>query len=136
MGGSHEQVITGVRARPECSGRVGLLGFSLGGYVAVDTAAYDDRVTAVCVMSGGMPNAQVTEVTHLPPILIIYGADNPTVVEKGEELLRIAGRVRAQAELVSYPGRNHGFDFADDDLMSADAIGRIVRFFQLRLSTG
>jgi carboxymethylenebutenolidase len=132
-----KQVVTGVLERPECSGHVGLLGFSLGAYVAVDAAAHDDRVTAVGVMYGGMPNAQVAEVTHLPPILIIYGdADSPTVVEKGEELLSIARRVRAQAELVSYPDRQHGFDFADSDPMTADAIERVVRFFQARLSTG
>jgi carboxymethylenebutenolidase len=45
-----KEVMTEVSGRPECSERVGLLGFSLGGYVAADTAAHDVRVTAVGVM--------------------------------------------------------------------------------------
>ena len=43
-----EEVVTGVLGRPECSGRVGLLGC----YVVADTAAHDVRVTAVGVMYG------------------------------------------------------------------------------------
>jgi carboxymethylenebutenolidase len=49
-----------VLARPDCSGRIGLLGFSLGGYVAANTAAHDPRIAALAVLYGGMPDAMVT----------------------------------------------------------------------------
>jgi carboxymethylenebutenolidase len=60
-------VVTTILARPDSSGRIGLFGFSLGGYVAAATAARDERITALAVMYGGMPDAMVSEVKHLPP---------------------------------------------------------------------
>ena len=50
-------VVTAALARPENSGRIGLLGFSLGGYVAAATAAHDQRIAALAVLYGGMPDA-------------------------------------------------------------------------------
>jgi carboxymethylenebutenolidase len=55
---------------------------------------------------------------------------------KGKELVQLAKQVGAQAEMVIYPGKEHGFDFSDTDPMTADAIGRVVRFFQIQLSSG
>ena len=31
----------------------------------------------------------------------------------------------------AHPERKHGFDFLDDDPMTADAIAHVVRFFQI-----
>jgi carboxymethylenebutenolidase len=42
----------------------------------------------------------------------------------------------AEAELVRYPGKAHGFDFSESDPIAADAIDRVVRFFQTRLTAG
>jgi carboxymethylenebutenolidase len=52
--------VTAIMARTDSSGRIGLLGFSLGGFVAADTASRDKRVTALAVMYGGMPNTRVS----------------------------------------------------------------------------
>jgi len=57
-------VVTAIVKRPDASGCIGLLGFSLGGYVAADTAAHDDRLTAIVVLYGGMPDAMVAQVKH------------------------------------------------------------------------
>ncbi len=62
-------VVTAILARPESSGRLGLLGFSLGGFVAASTAARDDRITALAVLYGGMPDAMVSGVKRLPPLI-------------------------------------------------------------------
>ena len=71
---------------------------------------------------------------HLPALLEIHGdADRNVPLAKGEELVALAKRLGAPAELVSYPGRTHGFDFSDTDPMTSDAIGRVVQFFQMRL---
>ena len=64
---------TAVLARPDSSGRIGLLGFSLGGYVAANTAARDDRIAALAVLYGGMPDAMVFRVKHLPPLIELHG---------------------------------------------------------------
>jgi carboxymethylenebutenolidase len=129
-------VMTAILSRPDCSGNIGLLGFSLGGYVAADTAARDQRVKALAVMYGGMPDAAVAGVEHLPPLLEIHGdADRNVPLAKGEELVALARRLGAAAELVSYPGRAHGFDFSDTDPMASDAMARVVQFFQIRLDS-
>lgn len=128
-------VVTTIFARPDSSGRVGLLGFSLGGYVAADAAARDRRVTALAVLNGGMPDAMVAEISHLPPMIVLHGeADQNVPLAKGEQLVKLGKAIGAQAELVAYPGRPHGFDFSDTDPMAADAIGRVVGFFEARLT--
>ena len=127
-------VVAAILERPDSSGRIGLLGFSLGGYIAADTAAHDHRVTAIAVLYGGMPDAMVTQVKHLPPLIELHGdADRAVPLVKGEELVNLARAVGAPAEQVTYPGREHGFDFSDTDPMTVDAVGRVVRFFQAHL---
>lgn len=126
--------VTAILARPESSGQVGLLGFSLGSYVAAATAALDDRIGALAAMYGGMPDAMVSQVRHLPPLIELHGeADRIVPLAKGTALVALARSVGAPAEQVTYPGREHGFDFSDTDPMTADAIGRIVRFFRAYL---
>jgi carboxymethylenebutenolidase len=127
-------VITSILARPESSGRIGLLGFSLGGYVAAATAALDERVAALAVLYGGLPQAMLSEVKHLPPLLELHGeADVIIPLRKGEELVEVGKRIGGEAELVTYPGRKHGFDFSDTDPATSDAVGRVIRFFAARL---
>jgi carboxymethylenebutenolidase len=125
-----------ILARPDSAGRIGLLGFSLGGYVAANTAVRDERVTALAVMYGGMPDATVSEVKHLPPLIELHGeADRNVPVAKGEELVKIAKAIGVEAEFVGYPGKTHGFDFSDNDPMTGDALARVVGFFEARLLT-
>jgi carboxymethylenebutenolidase len=129
-------VVTAILARPESSGRVGLLGFSLGGFVAAGTAARDDRIAALAVLYGGMPDAMVAGVKRLPPLLELHGdADRNVSLAKGLELVKLANATGSTAEQVTYPGKEHGFDFSDTDPMTADAIGRVTRFFQARLAS-
>jgi carboxymethylenebutenolidase len=129
-------VVTAILARPESSGRIGLLGFSLGGFVAAGTAARDDRIAALAVLYGGMPDAMVSSVKRLPPLLELHGdADRNVPFAKGQELVKLADAVGSAAEQVTYPGKDHGFDFSDTDPATADAIGRVTRFFQTRLAS-
>jgi carboxymethylenebutenolidase len=128
-------VVTAILARPESSGRVGLLGFSLGGFVAAATAAQDQRVAALAVLYGGMPDAMIPEVKHLPPLIELHGdADHNVPLAKGEALVKIANALGVPAEQVTYPGKAHGFDFSDTDPATSDAIGRVTRFFHARLA--
>jgi carboxymethylenebutenolidase len=48
-------VITTILKGEHSSDRIGLLGFSLGGFVAAATASCDSRVSALAVLYGGMP---------------------------------------------------------------------------------
>jgi carboxymethylenebutenolidase len=128
-------VVTTILARSDSSGRIGLLGFSLGGYVAADTAARDGRIAALAVLYGGMPDAMVSQVKHLPPLIELHGeADTNVPLAKGEELVKLGKAIGAEAEFVTYPGRHHGFDFSDTDPMTADAVSRVTKFFEARLN--
>jgi carboxymethylenebutenolidase len=129
-------VVTAILARPESSGRIGLLGFSLGGFVAAGTAARDDRVAALAVLYGGMPDAMLSGVKRLPPLIELHGdADRNVPLAKGQELVKLANAVGSTAEQVTYPGKEHGFDFSDTDPATADAIRRVTRFFQVRVAS-
>ncbi len=129
--------ITAVLARPDSSGRIGLLGFSLGGYVAAATALRDERIAALAVLYGGLPDAIASEVRHLPPLLELHGeADSNVPLREGERLVRLAKAAGGEAEHVTYPGKTHAFDFSDTDPATSDAIGRVTRFFAARLGSG
>lgn len=84
-----------------------------------------------------MPAAAVSEVKHMPPLRELHGdADRNVPLVEGKELVKLARAVGASAEQVTYPGREHGFDFSDTDPMTADAIGRVAQFFQAHLIAG
>jgi len=129
--------LTTILRRSDSSGRAGLLGFSLGGYVAAATAALDDRVSALAVLYGGMPDKIASQVKRMPPLLELHGdADRNVPLADGEALVKLAKTVGAPAEQVVYPGQTHGFDFSDTNPATTDAIHRVVRFFQAQLQAG
>ncbi len=129
-------VVTAILARSDSSGRLGLLGFSLGGFVAAATAARDERVAALAVLYGGMPDQIAPSVKHMPPLIELHGdADRNVPLARGKALVELAKAVGAPAELVTYPGKSHGFDFADNDPATSDAVARVVSFFRERLPT-
>jgi carboxymethylenebutenolidase len=124
-----------IMARSDSSGRVGLLGFSLGGFVAAAAAARDERISALAVLYGGMPEQLASHVKRMPPVIELHGdADRNVPFASGEALVKLAKAVGAPAEQVRYPGKAHGFDFANRDVAAEDALQRVSRFFQARLS--
>lgn len=129
-------VVTAILARSDSSGRLGLLGFSLGGFVAAATGARDERVAALAVLYGGMPEQIAPGVKHLPPLIELHGdADRNVPLARGNALVELAKAVGAPAELVTYPGKAHGFDFADNDPATSEAVARVASFFRERLPT-
>ena len=126
---------TAILARPESTGRLGLLGFSLGGFVAAATAARDERVAALAVLYGGMPEKIAPQVKRMPPMIELHGdADRNVSLANGQALVKLAKAVGAEADQIIYPGKPHGFDFSDRDPATGDAIAHVVGFFKTRLS--
>jgi carboxymethylenebutenolidase len=126
--------VTAILARPESSGRLGLLGFSLGGFVAAATAARDERIAALAVLYGGMPEKIASHVKRMPPLLELHGdADRNVPLANGVALIKLAKSVGAEADQITYPGKPHGFDFSDRDSATGDAIAHVVGFFKTRL---
>ena len=116
------------------SSRIGLLGFSLGGFVAAATAARDARVSALAVLYGGMPEKFARQVKRMPPVIELHGdSDRNVPPADGAALVALAKSVGASAEHVTFPGKAHGFDFAEGDPAARDALERVIRFFRAQL---
>jgi carboxymethylenebutenolidase len=103
--------ISHVAARPEVdAGRIGLLGFSLGAYLALSVAAVDSRVKAVVEFFGGMPREMKLFIRRLCPTLILHGESDPTVpVAEAYHLQQLLENKSTPYEMQIYPGAGHGF---------------------------
>jgi carboxymethylenebutenolidase len=89
--------------------RIGVLGFSLGGFLAMALAAEDRRIRAVISLSGGMPPGWEDRATQgMAPVLVLHGASDPVVpvseAHKAEQVLKERG---VDCELEIYPGERH-----------------------------
>ena len=104
--------------------RVGIFGYSLGGYLAVATSAQDASVSAVVELAGGL--AEGTTPAKLPPTLVLHG-DRDTRVPFAE-----AGRLKATLERTGsvhemhvYQGEGHILSFPS----YLDVVQRGAAFF-------
>jgi carboxymethylenebutenolidase len=128
--------------------RVGVVGFSLGGYFAVVLAVRDD-VKAVVSYYGathGTPvSARPTKYTWgdvvaqvRAPVLMLHGeADTTAPISQASATHRLLLERGKQAELVTYPGAEHSFDQLRspfyDARVTADAQARTLAFLAARL---
>jgi carboxymethylenebutenolidase len=105
--------------------RIGLLGSSLGSWVALSVGARDRRVSAVVENFGGFPEWEELNPARLPPVLILHGdADRDVPVRQAYNLEQILLGAGVEYEMHIYDGAGHGFRGADFD----DAITRTVEF--------
>ena len=101
-----------IAARPRADARrIGVIGISLGAYLAVAAAIDDDRVRALVELSGGVPPGWEQRVSsRMAPTLIIHGERDDVVpvseAHKLEALLRLRS-VRFATEI--FPGETHWF---------------------------
>ena len=90
--------------------RIGLLGFSLGAYLALSASAIDSRIQAVVEFFGGMPKEMKLFTRRLCPVLILHGEQDKTVpVEEAYYLQQILEKKHIAYEMQIYPGAGHGF---------------------------
>lgn len=102
---SHVELQAGVDPK-----RIGLLGFSLGAYLALTVASVDTRVKAVVDFFGGFPKEMKLFMRRLCPTLILHGDADPTVpVEEAHHLQQMLEKRNVPYELQIYPGAGHGF---------------------------
>ena len=112
--------------------RIGLLGFSLGAYLALSVASVDSRVQAVVEFFGGLPKEMKFFMRRLCPVLILHGETDHTVpVQEAYDLQKILEKKGIPYEMKIYPGAGHGFD---NDVWR-DAGLRSLHFLQKHLGT-
>jgi carboxymethylenebutenolidase len=123
-------IIGDILAQGQSSGRIGVLGFSRGGFLSTAVGNQDKRVSAMVVFYGGIPSVLKDEMVHLPPLIELHGdADGIVPVSEGKALIDLAHSLGQQAEMVVYPGGGHGFKGSD----AVDAERRTIAFFQRQL---
>lgn len=103
-----------IRARPEVKkGRLGIVGFCLGGRVALVAAAHTPHFGAVASFYGSRiaGTKLVDEVAKLEiPIRIFYGGSDPWIpVEQPRAIAARLAELGSHAELVVYDQAGHGF---------------------------
>ncbi len=118
---------------PQNNRCIGIVGFSLGAYLALSLGSQQSRVRAVVDFFGGMPDHFAEQVRHLPPVLILHG-DRDTVVPVTEaHKLEALYRARqAPYEMKIYTNANHGFNGFD----MLDAGQRTYFFLKKHLGNG
>jgi dienelactone hydrolase len=90
--------------------RVGLLGFSLGAYLALSVASVDTRIKAVVEFFGGLPREMKFFMRRLCPVLILHGESDPVVpVSEAYDLEKELQRRDIPYEMKIYPQAGHGF---------------------------
>jgi carboxymethylenebutenolidase len=90
--------------------RIGLLGFSLGAYLALSDAAIDPRIQAVVEFFGGLPKEVKFFMRRFCPVLILHGdADQTVPVEEAYHLQQVLEGKGIPYELQIYPGVGHAF---------------------------
>jgi carboxymethylenebutenolidase len=93
-----------------CSGKIGLLGFSLGGMVGV-AAANRASFAALAVFYASLPAFYRPQITSLPPLLDVHGdADRAVPLSSGSKLIADARSLGGSADLQIFGRQGHAFD--------------------------
>ena len=108
------------------AGRIGLLGFSLGAYLALSVASVEPRVKAVVEFFGGIPE-ELHGFKRMAPVLILHGEQDRIVpVSEAIRLQQLLQRTGSPYEIKIYPDAGHGFN----GLQFLDAGQRTLKFLR------
>jgi len=129
--------VQALRALPECTGKVGSVGFCMGGYLSYMSAAYAGVDAAVCYYGGGIHN-QLGEVPKIKcPIMLHYAEKDHFIPMEAVESVKKAFAGSSNARIDVYPGVDHGFNCWErpsyDQTSAALAHGRSLAFLATHL---
>ena len=127
-----------VRALPEINGKVGAVGFCLGGLLAYLTATRTDADASVAYYGVGIEKHLVESEKQAHPLLMHIAEEDQFVPKEAQALILAQLKNHPQVEIFTYPGRDHAFareggehyDAADAKL----AGDRTLAFFQQHLA--
>jgi carboxymethylenebutenolidase len=130
--------IDAVRARPDVNGKVGAVGYCLGGLLAFLTATRTDSDASVCYYGVGIEK-YTAEVDKLARPLLMHVAEEDQFSPKPvQQLIQTALKNHPQIEIHAYPGRDHAFarpggeHYHEADAKLADS--RTLAFFHTNLA--
>lgn len=98
-----------VRARPDCSGKVGAVGFCLGGLLAFLTGARTDADATVSYYGVGLDGrmGEAGKLTH--PAMLHIAEEDQFVPKEAQAAIKQALAGNPLVTIHSYPGRDHAF---------------------------
>jgi len=99
-----------LRARTEVSGKIGVVGFCMGGRLAYQLASTGAVDAAVCYYGGGIQNALDAAPRVQVPILFHYAALDAHIPPAAVDAVKGAFAGRANAQFHVYEGADHGFN--------------------------
>ena len=130
-----------VLAHPRTSSkRAGIVGFCMGGALALFAASKNPEVGACVVFYGGHPSVKPDLPALQAPVLGLYaGNDRFATPEKARELEKQLKALGKQVEIHIYPNTDHAF-FNDtrpevyNKTAAQDAWSKTVKFFKTNLT--
>jgi carboxymethylenebutenolidase len=129
--------IAHIRKDAGCSGKVGAVGFCLGGQLAFLTATRTDADASVAYYGVGIENrvAEAEKLTH--PLLMHIAEEDQFVPKAAQGVILQALKDHPQVEIHTYPGCDHAFARPGgdhyDEAAAKLAGGRTLQFFQRTL---
>jgi carboxymethylenebutenolidase len=125
--------IAHVRADAGCNGKVGAVGYCLGGQLAFLTATRTDADGCVSYYGVGLEGrvAEAEKLTH--PLLMHIAEEDQFVPKPAQAVILGALKDHPQIEIHTYPGCNHAFAREGGEHFDAAAAklanGRTLQFF-------
>ncbi|HZI84204.1 MAG TPA: dienelactone hydrolase family protein [Casimicrobiaceae bacterium] len=127
-----------LKARPECNGRVGAVGFCFGGTIVNTMAVRFPDLAAAVPFYGGQPSA--ADAAKIKAPLLLHYAALDERIDAGwpayEQALKASG---VKYQMFMYPGTNHGFHNDTtpryDEAAAKLAWSRTVAFLRENLKT-
>jgi len=110
----HEAISYASQRATADPGCVGLIGFSLGAYLALSLAVEDKRIKAVVDFFGGMPDYFAERLNGMPPVLILHGEQDRTVpITEAHKIASLLEERKLTYEMKLYRNSGHGFGTLD-----------------------
>lgn len=129
-----QRTIRAIRADPQCVGKVGAVGFCLGGLLAFLTATRTDVDAAVSYYGVGIENRTAEAEKLAEPLLLHIAEEDQFVPKEAQATILRELKNHPQVEIYTYPGRDHAFArMGGEHYDEADAMlagGRSLQFFK------
>lgn len=133
-----EDTVGALRARPDCTGKVGVMGFCLGGKFTY-LSAVRHRIDAGVSYYGVQIDQHLDEAANLKcPLLMHFAENDPHVPQPTVDSIRAAMGASSRVGIHIYPGTEHGFNRfgypPHHEVQAAIARRRTLEHFRMHLA--